>query len=299
MRVHLLLVIKADCCKDIKMEEQLPHLMKRLALDRTMADLCDFTLEEQNALSEAQGVTVTTNPNYTPVLSKSVNYIVAFVLINDLDEVLMMQEARESCLGKWYLPAGRMEPGETIEQAAQREVLEETGLVVEITTLLTVETAGGSWFRFVVTGNLVGGELKTPERGDGESLQAKWVGQSTLDDLPLRSQDVLGLINYARLYKSTYAVNVWPRDILPTVKAHSLNFVRLICTIKRRKTNRFQLLYSERDQSHYPMMQIHPERNLFSTLIKFMKVSRNWIREIYCRWLLTLNRFCFVGNFRL
>lgn len=27
----------------------------------------------------------------------------------------MMQESKPSCYGKWYLPAGRMEPNETIE----------------------------------------------------------------------------------------------------------------------------------------------------------------------------------------
>lgn len=250
------------------MEERVPHLIKKLALASCTTDICDFSLEEQNALSEAKGISVTTAKPITPVVGKTVNYIVAFVLVNDKDEVLMMQEARESCRGKWYLPAGRMEEGETIEQAAQREVLEETGLVVEITTLLTVETAGGSWFRFVVTGNQVGGELKaTP---DSESLQAQWI--DNVEELPLRSQDVLGLITYAREYKNNYSVNIWPRDILPSVKSQTKNYLRLICTIKKRKTNRFQVLLSERDQSHYPLMEIHPDRNLFSTLIKFMKV---------------------------
>ena len=245
------------------MEERVPHLMKRLSLSTCTTDLCDFTLEEQ-----ANGITVSTKPN-SPVVGKSVNYIVAFVLINDDGEVLMMQEARESCRGKWYLPAGRMEEGETIEQAAQREVLEETGLVVEITTLLTVETAGGSWIRFVLTGNEVGGDLKS--NPDAESLQAQWI--KNVEELPLRSQDVLGLISYAREYKTNYSVNIWPRDILPTAKSHTKNYLRLICTIKCRRTNRFQLLYSERDESHFPLIELHPERNLYSTLIKYMKVS--------------------------
>ena len=64
------------------------------------------------------------------------------MLINDQGEVLMMQEAKSTCAGQWYLPAGRMEPGEDIAEAAQREVLEETGLHFQITTLLMVESAG-------------------------------------------------------------------------------------------------------------------------------------------------------------
>ena len=38
----------------------------------------------------------------------------------------------------------------------KREVLEETGLEMEPTTLLMVECASGAWFRFVVTGNVTG-----------------------------------------------------------------------------------------------------------------------------------------------
>ena len=67
---------------------------------------------------------------------------VAAVLINDHGEVLMMQEAKKTCAGQWYLPAGRMEPGEDIAEAAQREVLEETGLHFQVNTLLMVESAG-------------------------------------------------------------------------------------------------------------------------------------------------------------
>ena len=54
----------------------------------------------------------------------------------------MFQEAKSSCAGQWYLPAGRMEPGEDIHEAVKREVLEETGIHFEPSTLLLVESAG-------------------------------------------------------------------------------------------------------------------------------------------------------------
>ena len=50
-----------------------------------------------------------------------------------------MQEAKSSCAGQWYLPAGKMEPGEDIVEAAVREVKEETGLEFEVTSLLLGE----------------------------------------------------------------------------------------------------------------------------------------------------------------
>lgn len=55
----------------------------------------------------------------------------------------ILLEKRSDC-GWWGLPGGRIEPGESVRQAAIREVKEETGLTVEITRLLGVysEPAG-------------------------------------------------------------------------------------------------------------------------------------------------------------
>lgn len=179
-------------------DAQLVRLLAGSALppDVDTAALCDFTLAQQNAAVEAQGVQSSAPADYVPVLGKTVTYIVATVLVNGDDEVLMMQEAKESCAGKWYLPAGRMECGESIVTAAEREVLEETGLRVAITTLLAVECAGGSWYRFVCTGRVLSGELKTPTRADSESLQAKWI--DNLGDLNLRSNDIVPLVELGR-----------------------------------------------------------------------------------------------------
>lgn len=44
--------------------------------------------------------------------------------------VLLVQRGRPPSLGAWSLPGGAQELGETAEQAARRELLEETGLTV-------------------------------------------------------------------------------------------------------------------------------------------------------------------------
>lgn len=46
-------------------------------------------------------------------LSYNVCYIVCGVVV-ERGRVLLVQEAKPSCRGKWYLPAGRMEKNETI-----------------------------------------------------------------------------------------------------------------------------------------------------------------------------------------
>ncbi len=54
----------------------------------------------------------------------------ASVALLDRDKVLLIQRARKPYFGMWSLPGGRLEPGETAEQAAAREILEEVGLRV-------------------------------------------------------------------------------------------------------------------------------------------------------------------------
>lgn len=50
--------------------------------------------------------------------------------------LLLVKRAHEPGKGKWSLPGGRVEPGETDHSAVQREVREETGLSVTIGALV-------------------------------------------------------------------------------------------------------------------------------------------------------------------
>ena len=54
------------------------------------------------------------------------------------EKVLLIQRGKPPRAGSWSLPGGRQELGETTREAGRREVLEETGLDVEIKGLIDV-----------------------------------------------------------------------------------------------------------------------------------------------------------------
>ena len=58
------------------------------------------------------------------------------VVIRGPGETILLEKRRDC--GWWGLPGGRVEPGESLAAAALREVLEETGLAVEVTHLIGV-----------------------------------------------------------------------------------------------------------------------------------------------------------------
>lgn len=61
--------------------------------------------------------------------------ISAGIIINDGKLLLVQRRVKEGSLS-WQFPAGQVEPGETLEQAAARETQEEVGLTVRPTKLV-------------------------------------------------------------------------------------------------------------------------------------------------------------------
>lgn len=104
---------------------------------------------------------------------------VAAIIHDERGRILLLRQ-RDG--GRWSLPAGAIEPGESPQQATVREVYEETGLTVADARLLDV--VGGSDFRTTypngdhveftisVFACRVDGELRAL---DGEAVAFDWV----------------------------------------------------------------------------------------------------------------------------
>jgi 8-oxo-dGTP pyrophosphatase MutT (NUDIX family) len=70
----------------------------------------------------------------------------AEVLVFDAQERILLQQRADT--GDWAIPGGMMEPGETFEETARREVQEETGLVLGRMTLLNIYSGQAFYFRY-------------------------------------------------------------------------------------------------------------------------------------------------------
>ncbi|MEX1366556.1 MAG: NUDIX domain-containing protein, partial [Nannocystaceae bacterium] len=111
----------------------------------------------------------------------------ALVVVRLGPRFLLVQERKHG--GTWYLPAGRIEPGETIAQGAVRETMEEAGIEVILDGVLRVDHApqphGGARMRVLFHAHPAD---DTPPKSvpDSETLGAAWLLPSQVRTLALR-----------------------------------------------------------------------------------------------------------------
>jgi ADP-ribose pyrophosphatase YjhB (NUDIX family) len=110
---------------------------------------------------------------------------VGAIIKDGAGRLLLIQRGHEPEAGRWSLPGGRIEPGESDEQAVVREILEETGLRVTCGPLVgSVERPG---LRGAVVdirdyaATVTGGTLAA---GD-DAADARWVSPAGLAGLTL------------------------------------------------------------------------------------------------------------------
>ncbi|MSV33991.1 MAG: NUDIX domain-containing protein [Bryobacterales bacterium] len=113
-------------------------------------------------------------------------------IIFEGDTVLLVERAGEPLKGWWSIPGGLLETGEKLEDALRREVLEETGLTVEILSRFDLferimrDAGGRAEYHYVLVDYIcrtAGGELHA---GDDVS-RVEWVPCAHLRDYKVTS----------------------------------------------------------------------------------------------------------------
>jgi 8-oxo-dGTP diphosphatase len=115
--------------------------------------------------------------------------------------VLLVRRAEEPAKGRWTLPGGRVETGETLVAAVTREITEETGLTIRVRGLagyreiILDEAVAGGGRHFVIlpfAAEWISGDVKlNDELGD-----FRWRAIDAIGDLPT-TDGLIGILRQA------------------------------------------------------------------------------------------------------
>ena len=122
---------------------------------------------------------------------------VGAIIIKDR-KVLLVKRGIEPSYGLWALPGGTLKLGETLQECAAREILEETGIRIKVGVCVYVfdflerDLMGKIKFHFVVVdfaADYISGEPK----GADDALEARWLPGEELEILPVAKNTLAAL----------------------------------------------------------------------------------------------------------
>ena len=126
---------------------------------------------------------------------------VGAVVIKD-GKVLLVERGVDPNKGAWAIPGGLLKLGETIQQGAEREILEETGITIKAGApvysfdFFEEDSEGRIRFHYViidVMAEYVCGEAK----GADDALEAKWVSPLELRSMRV-SRNTLKILDFLK-----------------------------------------------------------------------------------------------------
>lgn len=114
----------------------------------------------------------------------------AAIVVREDNRVLLVRRGRPPRVGLWTLPGGRIEPGESDEAAAAREVFEETGLRIRVVAFVeTVQLVGPPDFAIA--------EFLAEPLGDADAFaaaddaaEARWAARAEMDALGVNPEAI-------------------------------------------------------------------------------------------------------------
>ena len=97
--------------------------------------------------------------------------------------VLLVKRKNPPCANEWAIPGGCIKPGETLQQAAEREILEETGIRIKAGEpvfcfdLIENDRNNDLLFHYVIV-DLEARYIDGIPQADDDALDAAWINRS-------------------------------------------------------------------------------------------------------------------------
>jgi len=114
------------------------------------------------------------------------------------ERVLLIRRAKPPRQGEWSLPGGAQKTGETVFDAARREVLEETGLAIDVLGLVDVvdsiqrDDTGRVRYHYTLVDVFAAWRGGTVTAGD-DAAEAAWVDLDALPPLWSETERIIRL----------------------------------------------------------------------------------------------------------
>jgi ADP-ribose pyrophosphatase len=102
--------------------------------------------------------------------------------------VLLVRRGQPPAEDLWAIPGGSVEIGETLQEAAEREILEETGIQIRASKpiytfdVIDRDAAGKVRFHYVIVDLAADYVLGEPSPGD-DAVEARWVSAKEINGL--------------------------------------------------------------------------------------------------------------------
>jgi 8-oxo-dGTP diphosphatase len=110
------------------------------------------------------------------------------IVFDPAGRLLLIRRGRAPSRGTWSVPGGRCLPGESSEEACVREVVEETGIRVQVVRFAgRVERNGPDNVIYDIEDFVCRADADLPRAGD-DARDARWVTLTDLDELELAPQ---------------------------------------------------------------------------------------------------------------
>jgi 8-oxo-dGTP diphosphatase len=104
------------------------------------------------------------------------------------NRVLLVKRKQPPGKGFWAIPGGRLELGETLKEAAEREVREETGVIIRAGNpvytfeLIEHDDQGRIRFHYVIV-DLLADYISGSPHARSDACEARWISPRELDEL--------------------------------------------------------------------------------------------------------------------
>ena len=132
-------------------------------------------------------------------------YVGVGVIVFRDKEVLLVKRNKDPNKGHWSIPGGRQMLGETVAEAAQRELLEETGvkvdklLLVDVVDAIIPDVEGKIKYHYTLVDYM--GQWKSGESSPGDDAQeVRWVRLNEISSYSLLEKTMNIIQKAAAMY---------------------------------------------------------------------------------------------------